>query len=112
MIRRSIPFFFLTILFALHAAGATMQWSFTHPRPAKEDWLFAIVPTSDGGYLASGYTTKAINATDTRRRGTILKLDARRNVQWESVTPDPSPLTEKQSRARRARDLDGVCRCR
>src|SRR6185436_860190 len=96
MYRRAIPLFLLTML-ALRAVAAgapAMQWSFTYPRPAREDWLYAIVPTSDGGYLASGYTQVAINATDYKRRGSILKLDVRRSVQWEVVTPNPQDPNE------------------
>jgi hypothetical protein len=62
-------------------------WSYTRPSilPATgnaEDWIFGITQTSDGGYVAGGYTDVSTGGGN-RRHGVLMKLDANRVLLWE-----------------------------
>lgn len=58
-------------------------WTYVHPWLCWDD-LFHAIPTSDSGYVLSGYTFSGVTPS---KRGTVVKLSANRTVEWTYYLP-------------------------
>src|SRR2546423_10974379 len=61
-------------------ANGNVQWQKTYLRSGR-DWGFDIVQTTDGGYVIPGMTDPCACGGTTQ--GTIIKIDASGNIQWQ-----------------------------
>ncbi len=59
-------------------ANGNLQWAKTYGGTS-HDWAFSVQQTSDGGYIAAGYTTPFIGGY---ADAILIKTDANGNVQW------------------------------
>jgi hypothetical protein len=65
------------------------QWERTYGGSG-DDYLYAIIPTSDGGFLMGGSTTSGVSGNKTTPTyggldGWLVKVDASGNKQWEQT---------------------------
>jgi hypothetical protein len=68
----------------IDANGDTL-WSRTYGSAGNE-WLYHILQTPDGGYLAAGYTDGlGLGVIDTNRNIYLIKTDANGNLQWSKT---------------------------
>ena len=63
-------------------ANGNVQWQKTYLHSGR-DWGFDIVQTTDGGYVIPGMTDPCACGGTTQ--GTIIKIDASGNIQWQKV---------------------------
>jgi hypothetical protein len=68
----------------IDANGDTL-WSRTYGGPGNE-WFYHILQTTDGGYLAAGYSDGfALGVIDTNRNIYLVKTDSIGNLQWSKT---------------------------
>jgi hypothetical protein len=86
-------------VFDAPAATTSVKLAFTSPSMGQHagghgDWLYAIAPTSDGGYFAGGYAEVDDGTANPPPHVSFLKLDAAMNLEWEEVLTADLGYTE------------------
>ena len=74
-------------------ANGNVQWQKTYLHSGR-DWGFDIVQTTDGGYVIPGMTDPCACGGTTQ--GTIIKIDAGGNIQWQKAYAGQSTFNSIQ----------------
>lgn len=86
----AILLFFSITAIAQYKAPPVLEWGFSSPAISpgfgqKDDWLYKILQTSDGGIVSVGFAARSDSAT---RFPAIFKYDAmKRTILWENTFP-------------------------
>lgn len=68
-------------------SSGNVQWNKTYSRSSSYDGFYSVIPSSDGGYVTSGYTTPDSSSSSWMAKWTLwlTKVDADGNIVWSKT---------------------------